>query len=779
MQKEPDIVKELRESEKLGLFYTKIQSTYEQLETMDDIFENIPDKTIIFADENHEETGKISKEITHEINNLINTSPITFFLWKNVEGWPVEFTSDNVKNIFGYTAEEFISCDVSFIDAIHPDDLKRTISEVEKYSKEKTRKEFTQKYRIITKNGKIKWIEDKKIIRRNKQGKITHYHGILWDITNHKIAVERYKILFDSSRDALMTFAPPDWKFTSGNHATVILFKAKDEAEFTKMGPWDISPKYQPDGESSTEKAKKMIEKAMDKGSNFFEWMHKTLDGKEFPTTVLLTRVEIEKNKPFLQAIVRDITEIKKAEEEIILAKIELERKNQQHMDIMKRMNRLSHETETTLMDLNQIFNNAADGIVVINKDFRILRINQTYLEMFGIDKTRSIGKKCFEVFQFQRCQTDNCPMRKIIKNNKRDEYEETIMNNNNTDISCFVTSLPYLNSNNEVIGIVENFRDITELKKIESELREYSEQLVSMNKELVSTQDEREDYVAQLEERTAQLQKINTELSKSEKKIKQQNNKLKKLDQLKSAFLNITSHELRTPMSSIKGYVQMILKETLGEITDEQKKSLEIVLRNTNRLDNLIQDILDISRLESGTMKFITEITNINKMISDVVETMKSSAELKEITIHSEVLDNVQDLSIDQDRVKQVLINLMNNAIKFSSEGTVINVRAKTENENILFEVQDFGRGIPKNQQKMVFDTFYQVDSGVDRKFGGAGLGLAISRGIVLAHGGKIWVESKVNKGSTFKFTLPIKSVEDLEERFKDVDVFRLQAIS
>ena len=157
MQEEPDIVKEIRESERLGLFYTKIQSTYEQLETMDEIHENIPDKTIIFADENREETGNISKEITHEINNIINTGPIIFFLWKNDKGWSVEFTSDNVKNLFGYAAEDFISGDVSFIDTIHPDDLKKTTSEVEKYSKEKTRKEFTQKYRIITKNGKIKW----------------------------------------------------------------------------------------------------------------------------------------------------------------------------------------------------------------------------------------------------------------------------------------------------------------------------------------------------------------------------------------------------------------------------------------------------------------------------------------------------------------------------------------------------------------------------------------------------------------------------------------------
>ena len=122
------------------------------------------------------------------------------------------------------------------------------------------------------------------------------------------------------------------------------------------------------------------------------------------------------------------------------------------------------------------------------------------------------------------------------------------------------------------------------------------------------------------------------------------------------------------------------------------------------------------------------------------------------------------------------VIINMINNSIKFSEDGTKINIRAKKEKDNILFEVKDFGRGIPKEKQKKIFETFYQVDSGMDRKFGGAGLGLAISRGIVIAHGGKIWVESEVGKGSTFKFTLPIKPIENVEDRFKQVDVFGLK---
>ncbi len=275
-----------------------------------------------------------------------------------------------------------------------------------------------------------------------------------------------------------------------------------------------------------------------------------------------------------------------------------------------------------------------------------------------------------------------------------------------------------------------------------------------------------------------AEKVKAEEKAKKHQRKIEQQNIKLRKLDQLKSDFLNVTSHELRTPMASIKGYVQMLSMGSLGEITEEQEKSLEIVLRNINRLDRLIQDILDLSQLESGTMEFVPEETDLQKMIDEVTETMRSSDDIKDIKIGNEIEEQLPHLTIDPERIKQVIVNLTNNAIKFSPDRSVINLKVKKEQENILFEVQDFGRGIPKDKQERVFETFYQVDSGKDTKFGGAGLGLAISRGIVIAHGGKIWVESEgiPGKGSTFRFTLPIKSVKDIEERFKGVDVFKLE---
>jgi len=171
----------------------------------------------------------------------------------------------------------------------------------------------------------------------NVKGEMIGYQSSNIDITIEKqvlnnlkkgkdVMEEKYKILFDSSTDAIMTLAPPDWKFTSGNNATVKLFHAKDEKEFTSKDPGVLSPKIQPNGNFSADEAKKMIMGAMETGSNFFEWTHQTIDGKEFHATVLLTKVEIEKGKPFLQATVRDITAEKKVEEELQDRLTELER---------------------------------------------------------------------------------------------------------------------------------------------------------------------------------------------------------------------------------------------------------------------------------------------------------------------------------------------------------------------------------------------------------------------------------------------------------------------
>ena len=326
-----------------------------------------------------------------------------------------------------------------------------------------------------------------------------------------------------------------------------------------------------------------------------------------------------------------------------------------------------------------------------------------------------------------------------------------------------YQTSTPII-KNKRIELFLNVLQDISDIKTLEKELIEKVTMLEESERAILNIMDD--------------LQKALKELQQSQSCIEEQNVQLQKLNKIKSSFLSITSHELRTPMAAIKGYIQMMLKGNLGIINDEQKHSLEVILRNSNRLDRLIQDILDISRLESGTMKFVTKKTDVTKMVIEIIEIMQVSADIKRIKINAETGSDVPELTIDKDRITQVLVNLLNNAIKFSPVDSMIHITVKQEKKDVLFEVQDYGRGIPEEHHKKIFQTFYQVDSDVDTKFGGVGLGLSICYGIIAAHGGRIWVEStgKLGEGSTFLFALPVESIINIEERFKGVDVFGLE---
>jgi PAS domain S-box-containing protein len=215
--------------------------------------------------------------------------------------------------------------------------------------------EARTEFEFLSKKGKlIPVLANASLI--TKEGE-KYIQCIFRDITEEKKAEEelqksekRYRILIDSSRDAIMTLAPPTWKFTSGNDSTIKLFKAKNEKEFGSMGPWDVSPEFQPDGTPSSEKAKKMIQKAMEEGSNFFEWTHKRVNGDDFPATVLLNRVEIEEGKPFLQATVRDITDQKKATKEIKSAYKKLEDKVKE----LERYKKITVDREMRMIELKK-----------------------------------------------------------------------------------------------------------------------------------------------------------------------------------------------------------------------------------------------------------------------------------------------------------------------------------------------------------------------------------------------------------------------------------------
>jgi signal transduction histidine kinase len=234
-----------------------------------------------------------------------------------------------------------------------------------------------------------------------------------------------------------------------------------------------------------------------------------------------------------------------------------------------------------------------------------------------------------------------------------------------------------------------------------------------------------------------------------------------KQIDSAKTEFLSITSHELRSPMTPMKAQLQMLENEYFGKLTNEQKESLAIIIRNADRLDKIIADFLEISRIEAARLKFVFRQTDLKETVRETAEFMKSFANEKniELVVNAEEIPTIE---VDPDRASQVLRNLIHNAIKFSDENSKVEVNASARKDHILFSVKDCGCGLTPENQIRVFEPFYQVEKTSCRKYGGTGLGLTICRGIVESQKGKIWVESKV--GCTFYFTVPLKPVKDTE---------------
>jgi len=248
-----------------------------------------------------------------------------------------------------------------------------------------------------------------------------------------------------------------------------------------------------------------------------------------------------------------------------------------------------------------------------------------------------------------------------------------------------------------------------------------------------------KEELERRVRERTVELEKAYKEL--------------KALDRMKDEFLNMTSHELKTPLTSINSFLQLMGSEKLGKITKKQKNAMKTISQELKRLRGSIDKILDTSKLESGRIKPEMRNLLLAEFIQNTVKSMKLLANQKRITLTQKIA-KLPLIKADEWQLTELMTNLIDNAIKFTPEGGRITIEAKKNKNNILVEVKDTGIGVAKKDMPKLFTKFFQVEHAVP----GAGMGLRICKIIVEAHGGKIGVKSRLGKGSTFFFTLPIK---------------------
>ena len=247
--------------------------------------------------------------------------------------------------------------------------------------------------------------------------------------------------------------------------------------------------------------------------------------------------------------------------------------------------------------------------------------------------------------------------------------------------------------------------------------------------------------------EQTARLGAVNSELHRA--------------NQHKAEFLANMSHELRTPLNSILGFSQLLLEGDGGALTRDQRQDVDIIAQNGQHLLALINDLLDISKLEAGKAQLHRGEVEVEPLISECVESVRSLAKTKKLELSAAVSPEVGRVFADGPKLKQVLLNLLGNAIKFTESGSV-RVTAERQGAELLISVRDTGIGVPADDVERIFESFQQGNSGISGKYQGTGLGLAISQQLVEMHGGRIWVKSAPGHGSTFTFTIPQRALPE-----------------
>ncbi len=301
----------------------------------------------------------------------------------------------------------------------------------------------------------------------------------------------------------------------------------------------------------------------------------------------------------------------------------------------------------------------------------------------------------------------------------------------------------------------------VKEIKNSRKKLKKYNEELEKTvkdrTKELNKRIKELDETKLALLNMMEDMDETNKKLVKLQRELKRSLRELKEADVKKNEFISIASHELKTPLTAIHGFSQLLQSPKIFNDYGKSKKYLKIMEKETQRLSKIVNDMLSLSRIDLGTIKQNLEETDIKKFMEDIERETKRMIKEKGLKYEFKIDENLSRIITDKEKLTEILLNLINNAVKFTPKGKII-VKAFKEKNNIHFVVKDTGIGISKENQKKIFDRFYQVDSSYTRKASGTGLGLSLCKEYLELMGGRIWIKSKLGRGSEFHFIIPIK---------------------
>ncbi|MBM7555783.1 PAS domain S-box protein [Halanaerobacter jeridensis] len=605
-----------------------------------------------------------------QVNEIIESSPAVIFKWKNDLEWGVEFVSKNVEQ-FGYTPQQFKEKELVFSDIIYKEDLARVKEEVNTNS-EHGKDRFKQHYRIVTADGEVRWIDDWTIVVRDDLGEISHYHGIIIDVTERVQAEQkirdnerRWKFALESSQYGIWdwdlkqekVYFSPIWKEMLGY----------EEEEITnKLSEWKA--RVHPD---DLEEAMGKIKRHLAGETEYYQDEHR-MKNKSGNYIWIKDRGKVvewtEKGEPLrFIGTHEDITARKKVEKEL----------------------QESEERYRGLVESQQ------DLIVRVDNNNKFTYVNQAYCDTFGKTKEELVGSSFTPLIH----EDDRADTLEAMEELKTSPYRVYIEQRAMTvDGWRWIAWEDYAirDENGEIKEIQGVGRDITELKEAQQ--------------------------------------------------------KAEAANKAKSEFLANMSHEIRTPLSAVIGFSELLEKMTEDS---KQLKYLESIKTAGNTLLTLINDILDLSKIEAGQLEINYQKFELYSLLIEIKQIFKQKCQEKGLDFELDIaFDDEIAIKLDETRLRQILLNLVGNAVKFTKQGYVrlaVDYELKADKLNLKIIVEDSGIGIPKAEQEDIFKAFKQQDSQSTREYGGTGLGLSITKRLTEMMDGKLYLDSQAGMGSTF----------------------------
>lgn len=788
----------------------------------------------------------------------------------------IEYTNPKFTELTGYTNKEALGQNPRILNSgIQPKSYYKKMWETITAGKI-----WNGEFRNKSKSGNLFWEKVTITPIKNKEGEIINYLAVKEDITNRKRADQelekatnkikesekKFRELYEKSGDAILIIK--NGIFVDCNQATVNMLGYNTKEEFLNLHPSKLSPKQQPDGLDSNEKANKMMQLALDHGTHRFEWIHTKKSKKNFPVEVLLTAISNEIENEIIHCVWRDISERKKAEENLNNA-FELIKKSEE--------------------ELNTILKTANEGFWMVNRKGVTIEVNPKMCDILGYSENEILGKSIFNFVDEENAKIFKKQL-KIRDLGLPSTYEIELKHKNGNSLACLFKTSPVFNKKNIRTGSFAMVSDISTIKKAynnlenkNKELRKLSDELSIKNNLLIENKNkfknlfdkspvslweqdfsevikllnkkksegidvdvylnENQDFlikciskikilnvnkttlellgVKDIEELVTHIRKTNNEISlntikkelisiisgekeffnetqlvnkngdklhvlvksamlnnkgknlvsiinitalkKAEKELIKAKEKAEESDRLKTEFLNNMSHEIRTPMNGILGFTQMLNDPDLDD--SKRQTFVNIIQNSGNQLLQIIDDILEISRLGTKQVKVINNEVCLNDLLLDLfsIFDIKAKENKTPLYLKKEFSDKQSTIITDKTKLNKIVSNLLENAIKYTNQGFIefgYSIINKKDSSQIEIYVKDTGIGISPEKHQLIFNRFSQAEKEMSKKTGGLGLGLSIAKENTELLGGTISVQSKKMEGATFTIRLPYKPV-------------------